>query len=388
MKHPDLTTIEYEENKDQPRHWRLKTTTLDQINLIAGVNASGKSRFLSIITALANLISGRSKALYSGGWKITLESEGITIRFNLVIANSHVESESLLVNDKKIIERSTSGRGVIFGPGGKTRQRFQIQKDQIATVMKRDSIQNPEVEYIHEWANSVRHYSFGSSLGKELLLLSPSAPDAGIQKTASDTSSFSDEKHELIALVERGLKKFPREFKSYIIRDFRDLGYKIRDIFVGRLEPGSFNESEIRPLALFVKEADLRADTPNIFMSNGMYRALYIIVRMNFFKLSKKKVCILVDDIGEGLDFDRSARLARKLIEKSEEAGHQLIMTTNDRFVMNAVPLKYWSILRREGHVVDLINARTNKVAFDRFQEFGLSNFDFFARGLFQMRRK
>ena len=50
---------------------------------------------------------------------------------------------------------------------------------------------------------------------------------------------------------------------------------------------------------------------------------------------------IALDDIGEGLDFDRASRLVALLIQKAKRFNFQLIMTTNDSFIMNGVPIEY-----------------------------------------------
>ena len=58
-------------------------------------------------------------------------------------------------------------------------------------------------------------------------------------------------------------------------------------------------------------------------------------------------------------------------------------MTTNDRFVMNGVPLDYWGVVVRDGCHVRLLNIRNSRKLFSEFSEFGLNNFDFFSRELF-----
>ena len=52
-------------------------------------------------------------------------------------------------------------------------------------------------------------------------------------------------------------------------------------------------------------------------------------------------------------------------------------MTTNDRFVMNAVPLEAWSVLQRTGGKVVVRNYANSKSHFDKFKFIGLNNFDF-----------
>jgi len=54
-------------------------------------------------------------------------------------------------------------------------------------------------------------------------------------------------------------------------------------------------------------------------------------------------------------------------------------MSTNDRFVMNNVPLEEWCVLQRRGSVVRVLNYTNSKELFDEFKFTGLSNFDFLA---------
>jgi hypothetical protein len=92
---------------------------------------------------------------------------------------------------------------------------------------------------------------------------------------------------------------------------------------------------------------------------------------------------ILVDDIGEGLDYERAVAIIDLLISKAQSHSMQIIMTSNDRFVMNKVPLPYWSVLKRVGGTVSMFNERNSKKQFDHFKFIGLNNFDFFASDYF-----
>ena len=112
-------------------------------------------------------------------------------------------------------------------------------------------------------------------------------------------------------------------------------------------------------------------------MSQGMFRALSILVQINYFQMANKSTCILIDDIGEGLDFDRSCRLIDLLREKAERSSVQLILSTNDRFVMNRVPLEEWSFLQRQGGHVRVRNYENSRSLFEEFKFTGLSNFSF-----------
>jgi predicted site-specific integrase-resolvase len=113
-----------------------------------------------------------------------------------------------------------------------------------------------------------------------------------------------------------------------------------------------------------------------------MFRALSLIIQITYLEFKQKEqITILIDDIGEGLDFERANNLIKYLIKIAEKQKNniQLIMTTNDRLVMNSVALEYWIILGKDNQGnIDFYNYSNNKITFDKFKRIGLSNFDFF----------
>ncbi len=131
-------------------------------------------------------------------------------------------------------------------------------------------------------------------------------------------------------------------------------------------------------LALGVWERGVSGVVEQTEMSQGMFRALSILIQVNYSQRARRAHCILIDDIGEGLDFERSTRLIGILRRKSQESFFQLIMTTNDQFVMNNVPLEEWSVLQRQGNHVRVRNYENSRKAFEDFKFIGLSNFSFF----------
>jgi hypothetical protein len=62
-------------------------------------------------------------------------------------------------------------------------------------------------------------------------------------------------------------------------------------------------------------------------------------------------------------------------------------MSTNDRFVMNNVPLEYWSIMQRYPNESKIYNYRNSRKQFEDFELTGLSNFDFLTSGPFKENR-
>jgi hypothetical protein len=132
-------------------------------------------------------------------------------------------------------------------------------------------------------------------------------------------------------------------------------------------------------VGISAKESDLPCTTDQHCMSQGMFRTLSLLIQLNYALLRQKPGCVMVDDIGEGLDFERSCLLIDLLRSKARESEVQLILSTNDRFVMNQVPLEEWSVLQRAGNRVRVRNYENSKEIFDEFKFTGLNNFDFFA---------
>ncbi|GAB4299779.1 MAG: hypothetical protein Fur0025_39010 [Oscillatoriaceae cyanobacterium] len=53
-------------------------------------------------------------------------------------------------------------------------------------------------------------------------------------------------------------------------------------------------------------------------------------------------------------------------------------MTSNDEYIMNGVPLEYWSVIERTSGQVKLHNYFNAEDKFKQFEFLGLNNFDFF----------
>ena len=88
---------------------------------------------------------------------------------------------------------------------------------------------------------------------------------------------------------------------------------------------------------------------------------------------------LLIDDMGEGLDYRRSIDLGKMIFEDCEKNALQLIASSNDAFLMDVVDIANWQVLRRNGSKVRTINQVTHPDLFRDFRMTGLSNFDFFS---------
>lgn len=370
--------------------WQLEGCDLDTVNLIVGRNASGKSRILQTINLLGRLLSSTTaipSAPKQQCWQATFDADGDAPKcYTLEISRGEVIREHYQVGDRVLLDRQDTGVGTIWADDLKIPIRFHTPTDRVAALLRRDRIQHPFVEELYNWAQSLMYFRFGTSLGQHTYALMQTRK----LQTYRDNINLRDS-DQVIAIFRLGEEDYQETFTDRVIADMGHIGYPLNRI--GIKKPASLiAEGQDDPVAhifdgepqyLYVQEADLVSYTEQHMMSQGMFRALSLIIQINYSLLARTPSCILIDDVGEGLDHERSSSLIKLLIAKVEASPVQLIMTTNDRFVMNGVPLHYWLAIERQAGVAKLHNRYNSQAAFEEFQFTGLNNFDFFARGYY-----
>lgn len=367
-----LQELIYTEHAGKPNEWRLEPVRLGPLNLLVGKNASGKSRTISVINSLAALLSGDSKLKFSSGnYNVTFVDGKTVYKYVLVFEENKILQEEFSKNGLPLLKRNPGGIGEIFAVKSDQFMEFQTPDSELACVNRRDSIQHPYFEILNEWAKGVRLFRFGSSLGKESFAVLSSEHKAQFDPRKTD---------QVISVLKQGEADFGRGFIHGVINDMGVIGYELEDVGI-RPPTGVVVEAPtpVELLGLFVKEKDLDDVTEQINMSQGMFRALSIVIQLNFSERSHHPSCILIDDIGEGLDFDRSCSIIELIMAKAKKGNFQLLMSTNDRFVMNKVPLQYWALIQRRGNVCHVFNEENSRERFEEFKFTGLNNFDFFA---------
>ena len=368
-----LRTFAYSQFPKTSREWTLSGLTLGRINLVVGKNASGKSRTLSTINGLGDLVSGRRKPseFSTGTYEALFDHEGRTLRYFLDICDRKVISEQFSDGDKVLLTRGAGGVGKIFHEKQNDHFEFQTPEGDAAVVARRDRIQHDFLEPLGQWGEGVRRYEFGDKMGHGVLAL---VVQDGPTPDPRDVNA-------IVGLFRKGVRDFPDRFAASVREGMNAIGYEILE--VGVMIPTDIAilmpvGGQVEPLILFVKERDLSCPTQQTDMSQGMFRALAGIILLSYAVIASRPSCIIVDDIGEGLDFERSCKLIDLMRARAQESDIQLILSTNDKFVMNEVPLDEWSVLRRQGNHVTVRNHENAKKEFEYFRFVGMSNFTFF----------
>jgi energy-coupling factor transporter ATP-binding protein EcfA2 len=372
-----LKEIKFSRFKGQPNEWAIEGRpqegkfeqwlSFDKITLITGKNASGKTKTVDAIRYIADLLSGDVQlfqlALLGYGtaeYHLKFNDNDNLIEYHLDFKDGKVSQEILSIDGQVKLDRV---KGKLWYEGAGKELDFETD-DAILAVSKRDKKQHSFFEKLHSWGKSLNHYRFGGALGQNTLLKE-------INVVRNDDHVDLKDGDEVTEIFLKGDRQFPGFIKA-ILDDMKKISYDIEKINTDILK--SF---PIPAYGLNVLENDLKAITDQREMSQGMFRALSLLIQLNYSLFKKIPSCILIDDIGEGLDFDRSVNLIDLIIKKVKESSVQIIMATNDRFVMNKVPLKYWSVIQRIPQKALFYNYQNSRKTFEEFQYTGLSNFDF-----------
>ncbi|MEN8157569.1 MAG: ATP-binding protein [Bacteroidota bacterium] len=372
-----LTQFSFRENAGQKIEWLIDNVSLGEINLVVGKNSSGKTRTLNALTDLVSMLKGRgTTATGPVTYELIFRNSEDFMRYELAFDLETIRAERLYMGEELVIERGEDGRGLIKyeSTPGSIFLEFEIPHDQLACYAKRDRLQHPFIEIIHGWAISLRRFDFSGDLGKTRYALKSAFDSREIDMSVTNNS--------LVPVITVASEEFDG-FREAVLEDMNEISYALEDFGIIHFSE-RFSQADRDRYAVYTTEAGLEKQVTQRDMSQGQFRAFSVLVQINYYILCGYKGFVIIDDIGEGLDFSRAKQLVQLLIRKAGKAGIQLIMSTNDSFIMNAVDIEHWAVIMREGNKISLFNYENSKEIFEEFKFTGLNNFDFYASEFFK----
>lgn len=372
-----LHNFTFTENAGKKTEWLIDDVNLGEINLIVGKNSSGKTRTLNALSDLVSMLRGKgTSATGPVSYEMLFRNSENMMKYELEYDLETIRMERLYVGDELVLERGEAGNGIIKyeATPGTIFLEFEIPHDQLACYAKRDRLQHPFIEIIHGWAISLRRFDFSGDLGKTRYALKSSFDPKEMDWSITNNT--------LVPVLTIAEEQFP-QFRELILNDMREISYALEDFGIIHFSERFSNTSQDR-YAVYTTETGLEKQVTQRDMSQGMFRAFSVLTQLNYYILCGHKGFVIIDDIGEGLDFTRAKQLVQLLIRKAKKARIQLIMSTNDSFIMNAVGIENWAVLMREGNKISLFNYENSREIFEEFKFTGLNNFDFYASEFFR----
>ena len=352
-------SINLKENESN-NSWDLDSLLLTDFNLLVGKNSTGKTR---IIAWFESFVSTLKDYTFSDGFslfdmysetkfKLDFETESgiLSYIFSTITKDLDEESDEQPVNvyekiiylGKTVLDR-TPEETIIYSFLQNKTLKISPPDDKLVIHVRRDKEEFPFLENIALWAAGVFIYSFNN-----------------------ENDSVGNFYPTINKLNNNTIKK--------IEKDLSLLGYGIQNILI---KDDITNKGKNKELVFI--EKGLNKSLLVRDLSQGIRRTFDVLTLVEELLQSKKTTIIAIDNLCEGLDYERATKLGKLLIEKLENSNIQLIATSNDSFLMDVIPIKYWNILEREGNTVKSYNYQNSKEAFDAFKMSGLSNFYLFS---------
>lgn len=348
-----LTEISYKSGANSNLNsWELNGLSLGRINLIVGKNSSGKTRTSNVIKNIALRIA-KSNLGTTGDWSHVVkfrvdEREELEYHFSYRWKKPIVEN---IFRDGKPVLKRDGDDAKIFSQKTKKWESINPPQNTLIFHARRDDEAYPEIEKIVSWAQNTVLFPFG----KIPFNLRGISPDSF--NIVQDLFEFASQKD--------------REEITLLSNKLNEMGYEITNLIF---------KHEFDRYVMYFQEKNFSKPITSDSMSQGMFRALMLILLLDYLNHKENGATLIVDDLGEGLDYQRATQLGKILLDfLYENSNIQLIATSNDSFLMDVFPIEYWNILIREGSEVRCLNYQNSKEAFDEFKLTGLVPFDLFS---------
>ena len=329
--------------------WELtELSHLQSVNLLVARNATGKTRTIRALQNVTSFLQMKQTFMNIHSFEATLkfvemEKPDWNMDYSFKINEGVVEKEELIVNGAVLIKRTKAIAKY-------ENQRINPPSEKLVVQIRRDKDLYPEIEQLMLWAEGIAAVSCSDINPLTILGLG----------NFINPYKFS----ELVDALSPNDKK-------RVLSTAKELGYNIASIKTLEATKG------VRIVQ--IKEKSISNELVDIQLSSGMLRTLYLLCFVSVIKHNKKLTLLLIDDMGEGLDYRRSTNLGKIVFDDCELNGLQLIASSNDAFLMDVVDIANWQILRRKGNKVSTINQALNPELFRKFRMTGLSNFDLFS---------
>lgn len=320
---------------------------LQKTNLVVGKNASGKTSLSKILYIFHNIFQPTNYG-FTGELSLTLQNDkGDIYEYFAHGVLNNITEEVLKKNDQILVERKDNV-AKIFSESEKKFSTIAPPLDKTVIQVRRDSNDYPYFEELANWSRGIFMYGFADIHPNSNNLLGTIKPQD----------------------IDDALSNLSIERKSSIIQDFNSLGYSVDLIDI---------ETEGRQNVVYVREKGMKYRIRQNLLSQGMYRSLLLFIYLDFLIEQKSATLIIIDDLCEGLDFDRATILGKIIFRKMKERNVQFWATTNDFFLMNTVSIENWNIIKMSDGVITTYNFENSKSAFENFMFTGLNNFQLFA---------
>jgi PHD/YefM family antitoxin component YafN of YafNO toxin-antitoxin module len=233
-----LTKLSYRENIGNDSFWEVNSLNFGMLNLIIGLNATGKTRLVNVISNLAKMLSKKIPVSKMGNWNLEFQkNQKEKYKYKLEIIEGRVQFEEIKQGNRVLLRRENE-EGIIYSYLREKKIKIHPPKAELTLHVRRDVKEFPFLEDLFEWSNNFVGYQFTGTISNEVLIPSNETKKELLESLGATPyllkSALNDD-----------------EIVNSIINDFSSIGYPINKIDIKpTLIPG------IPSPALIVDDAD------------------------------------------------------------------------------------------------------------------------------------
>lgn len=332
---------------DKISGWNVKNIQFNpMLTLLVGASGVGKTRILNFINALCQIAQGKS---FNGiAWKVEFEQDG----------HDYVwegEFEAKQNNDKFIPDLKENKLTLV--------EEFISDNGKIIVSRTDGSFAYKDTEMVKlDDTKSAVELLKGEDTIKPIYDGFSQCYSLNVADTSIHVSPVVDvsERNALNIMLVKALNMFSPLERLFLLRENKLKEYdvicqKFQEIFptVEKIDftlAKTFNETLIP--VLIIKEKNVATWIRQNEISSGMMRTLLQIITL---VLANDGDVLMIDEFENGLGVNCINELADLIMEP--EADIQVVMTSHHPYIINAIPVKDWKILTRNGSDVHVHTA-------------------------------
>lgn len=320
----------------------INNLPLDHLSFLIGENASGKTSVLFIIIRLNEILTRHVRLSSNEHCHIQLQNDAgqiIDYQFETLFENGKVCVcfERLKLDAQLLIERKAEEKAFVFNGNYKRIEEIEIQHHKLA--LPTFYAINDSARSIMGWANAIWGFNY------------------------SGAKPF-----DFPSLVGNNALSPKNMLNLY---NSLEVGYRTR-ITESLIQLSFENDVQILESTRGLDRGHLEG-----LVSSGFLRCFSLLTYCFYLIGQGVLSLLLVDNLCQGLDYERSKKFGSLLFETCHQNAIQLIAATNDVYLIDAMETDKLIILKRDKQGISNLNIKDDPVMFEQHLFSGLSNLDF-----------
>lgn len=340
-----IKEITFEERENKTLYWRADTLKFDDLNLIIGPNASGKTQFLRRVAYIkeihtANLATRNIKTNFKTSVKFELSDHDQNeqkkqITYKIEVSPGPTIHEEIFDDSGAHYFKVKNNEAFLYDEISKTEKSFLFNNSTSIT------------KQVRTLGTSFQTISLIGDFFQSILFLHADKFNLSSIRLGKHEIIPSEDMENISSVVLNWKNSYPGLYKQ-LFSTYKTFFESVKDFDKKAL----VNAPQEEILALI--EDGVNEKIPITEMSSGMVRILSILAlplvrNLPFKQLSVKFTpsLILIDEIDNGLDYERIGLIIDHL--RGESEFYQIVVSSHSPVVCNFIEPQYWRVFRRKG---------------------------------------